>query len=156
MFLLFQWISDRYLSYVSSGYCVVDEPIYILPARLEKIHKRSKGNVSCVDFRLLEESFAFIRSRVTLSLYSNPIATCPWSIGGYSTCLWPVESLLMIYEQILNNLRTAYDRKAAERDQYEASEWKQQERQRFLSLLRQDGPDTRFTVIGRWPLNPPP
>ena len=23
-----------------------------------------------------------------------------------------------------------------------------------LSLLRQDGPDTRFTVIGRWPLNP--
>jgi SAM-dependent methyltransferase len=45
----------------------------------------------------------------------------------------------MMYEQILNDLRTAYDRKADERDQYETSEWKQQERLRFLSLLREEG-----------------
>ena len=44
-----------------------------------------------------------------------------------------------MYEQILNDLRTAYDRKADERDQYETSEWKQDERLRFLSLLREEG-----------------
>ena len=45
----------------------------------------------------------------------------------------------MGYGQIINELRTSYDRKAEERDQYEASEWKQGERQRFLSLLREEG-----------------
>ena len=44
-----------------------------------------------------------------------------------------------MYEQIIKDLRTSYDRKAGERDQYEASEWKQGERQRFLSLLRKEG-----------------
>jgi SAM-dependent methyltransferase len=44
-----------------------------------------------------------------------------------------------MYEQIINDLRTSYDRKAEERDQYEASEWKQSERQRFLSLLQEEG-----------------
>jgi SAM-dependent methyltransferase len=43
-----------------------------------------------------------------------------------------------MYEQILNDLQTAYDRKATERDQHETSEWKQNERQRFLSLLRNE------------------
>ena len=43
-----------------------------------------------------------------------------------------------MYEQIINDLRAAYDRKADERDQYEASEWKQHERLRFLSLLREE------------------
>lgn len=44
-----------------------------------------------------------------------------------------------MYEQILNDLRMAYDRKADERDQYETSEWKQKERLRFFSLLREEG-----------------
>ncbi len=44
-----------------------------------------------------------------------------------------------MYERIINDLRTSYDRKAEERDQYEASGWKQDERQRFLSLLREEG-----------------
>ena len=44
-----------------------------------------------------------------------------------------------MYERIIHDLRTSYDGKAKERDQYEASEWKQGERQRFLSLLRKEG-----------------
>jgi SAM-dependent methyltransferase len=51
-----------------------------------------------------------------------------------------------MYDQIINDLRTAYDRKADERDQYEASEWKQQERYRFLSLLRQEGKNQLIDV----------
>ncbi|HEY46859.1 MAG: hypothetical protein AMJ88_06885 [Anaerolineae bacterium SM23_ 63] len=44
-----------------------------------------------------------------------------------------------MYEQIFKDLQTAYDRKAAERDQFGISEWKQHERLRFLSLLRKEG-----------------
>lgn len=44
-----------------------------------------------------------------------------------------------MYGQILNDLRTAYDREVDERDQKEVSTWKHDERQRFLSLLREDG-----------------
>ncbi|HEY44031.1 MAG TPA: class I SAM-dependent methyltransferase [Anaerolineae bacterium] len=43
-----------------------------------------------------------------------------------------------MYDQILNDLRTAYDRKADERDQKGVSEWKHHERLRFLSLLRDE------------------
>jgi hypothetical protein len=42
-------------------------------------------------------------------------------------------------EQILNDLRTAYDRKADERDQKEVSHWKHHEFLRFLSILREEG-----------------
>jgi SAM-dependent methyltransferase len=42
-------------------------------------------------------------------------------------------------EQILNDLRKAYNREVNERDRKEVSAWKHRERQRFLSLLRADG-----------------
>jgi len=44
-----------------------------------------------------------------------------------------------MYEHILSDLRRAYDRKADERDQKRVSEWKHNERLRFLSLLRDEG-----------------
>jgi SAM-dependent methyltransferase len=44
-----------------------------------------------------------------------------------------------MYKKILTDLRNAYDRKADERDQYETSEWKKQERLGFFSLLREEG-----------------
>jgi SAM-dependent methyltransferase len=44
-----------------------------------------------------------------------------------------------VYEQILDDLREAYDRKAEERDGYEIKPWKIEERQRFLSLLQEEG-----------------
>ncbi|KPK88303.1 MAG: hypothetical protein AMJ88_19230 [Anaerolineae bacterium SM23_ 63] len=43
-----------------------------------------------------------------------------------------------MYEQIINDLRKAYDRKADERDQKSVSEWKHHERLRFLTLLRDE------------------
>jgi 2-polyprenyl-3-methyl-5-hydroxy-6-metoxy-1,4-benzoquinol methylase len=52
-----------------------------------------------------------------------------------------------MYEQILNDLRTAYDREVDERDQKEVSAWKHRERQRFLSLLRDDG-ERRLLDVG--------
>jgi SAM-dependent methyltransferase len=44
-----------------------------------------------------------------------------------------------MYEQILKDLRKAYDREVDERDRKEVPAWKHRERQRFLSLLRADG-----------------
>lgn len=43
------------------------------------------------------------------------------------------------YDQVVDDLREAYDRKAQERDSVEISPWKIEERQRFLSLLREEG-----------------
>jgi SAM-dependent methyltransferase len=40
-----------------------------------------------------------------------------------------------MYGQVLDNLRKAYDRNAAEREGYSIEDWKVKERDRFLSLL---------------------
>jgi SAM-dependent methyltransferase len=44
-----------------------------------------------------------------------------------------------MYEQVIDDLRDAYDRKAEERDNKETSPWKLEERQRFLALLQEEG-----------------
>lgn len=44
-----------------------------------------------------------------------------------------------MYEQALTDLRVAYNRKAEERDQSELADWKIEERQKFFSLLQQEG-----------------
>ena len=43
-----------------------------------------------------------------------------------------------MYEELIDPLRYAYDLKADERDGYEISSWKIEERDRFLSLLKQE------------------
>jgi SAM-dependent methyltransferase len=43
-----------------------------------------------------------------------------------------------MYEELIDPLRYAYDLKAYERDGYEISSWKIEERDRFLSLLKQE------------------
>lgn len=40
-----------------------------------------------------------------------------------------------MYEQVIDDLQQAYDRKAAERDRYEIEAWKIEERDHFLSML---------------------
>src|SRR5579863_8922999 len=44
-----------------------------------------------------------------------------------------------MYEQVITDLRNAYNRKAEERDQSELADWKIEERQKFFSLLQQEG-----------------
>ncbi len=43
------------------------------------------------------------------------------------------------YEQVINDLRHAYDQRAEERDGREKQSWKVEERARFLALLQQEG-----------------
>ena len=43
------------------------------------------------------------------------------------------------YGQVLDDLRRSYDREAKEREKYEVSAWKIEERDHFLSLLRVEG-----------------
>jgi SAM-dependent methyltransferase len=44
----------------------------------------------------------------------------------------------LVYEELIDPLRLAYDLKAEERDGHEVSAWKVEERDRFLSLLKQE------------------
>ena len=43
-----------------------------------------------------------------------------------------------VYEKLIDQLQSAYDLKAEERDEYEISLWKVEERDRFLSLLQRE------------------
>lgn len=52
-----------------------------------------------------------------------------------------------MYDQLIGELRTAYDRKVEERDSKQISSWKAEERQRFLSLLQAEG-KKRLLEIG--------
>ncbi len=51
-----------------------------------------------------------------------------------------------MYDQIINDLRTAYDGSAHKRDQTEKSAWKLEARQDFLDLLRQEGKQTLLEI----------
>ncbi|MCP4426042.1 MAG: class I SAM-dependent methyltransferase [Chloroflexi bacterium] len=51
-----------------------------------------------------------------------------------------------MYEQIINNLRTAYNQSAARRDQTEKSTWKLEARQNFLDLLRREGKQSLLEI----------
>lgn len=51
-----------------------------------------------------------------------------------------------MYQQVINDLRIAYDGKASERDQEAKTPWKLAERQHFLELLRQEGKQTLLEI----------
>ncbi len=55
-----------------------------------------------------------------------------------------------MYHKNLPDMRSSYDRKAAERDQRAAPAWQIEERQGFLDLLRQEGKN-RLLEIGAGP-----
>lgn len=55
-----------------------------------------------------------------------------------------------MYDEVITQLRAAYDRNAEERDQGEISGWKVEERQHFLDLLKQEG-KKRLLEIGAGP-----
>ena len=50
------------------------------------------------------------------------------------------------YDQVIGELRKAYDRKAEERDGKEISSWKMDERQRFLALLQEEGKQSLLEI----------
>jgi SAM-dependent methyltransferase len=50
------------------------------------------------------------------------------------------------YGQVIASLREAYDRQAEERDKRETSSWKLEERQRFLTLLQQEGKQSLLEI----------
>jgi SAM-dependent methyltransferase len=50
------------------------------------------------------------------------------------------------YDQIVRNLRQSYDRMAEERDRRPIPPWKIEERQRFLSLLQEEGKSTLLEI----------
>lgn len=52
-----------------------------------------------------------------------------------------------MYDQIINDLRTAYNQSAKQRDQTEKSTWKLEARQAFLDLLQREG-KTKLLEIG--------
>jgi SAM-dependent methyltransferase len=49
-------------------------------------------------------------------------------------------------EQLLQDLRRAYDGMAPERDQLEVAPWKREERERFLALLEREGSRTLLEI----------
>ncbi len=51
-----------------------------------------------------------------------------------------------MYEQVIHDLRLAYDRAAEERERSELPPWKAEERQRFLDLLQQEGKTTLLEI----------
>lgn len=51
-----------------------------------------------------------------------------------------------MYNQIINDLRQAYDRKVEERDSKPLDAWKIEERQRFLTLLRAEDKSTLLEI----------
>ena len=51
-----------------------------------------------------------------------------------------------MYDQIINDLRTAYNQSAKRRDQTEKSAWKLEARQAFLDLLQQEGKQTLLEI----------
>lgn len=55
-----------------------------------------------------------------------------------------------MYDQIINNLRTAYNQSAEQRNQGAKSAWKLESRQAFLEQLQQEG-KTRLLEIGAGP-----
>jgi SAM-dependent methyltransferase len=55
-----------------------------------------------------------------------------------------------MYEEIIRNLRTAYDQRVEERDSKEVLNWKVEEREAFLKLLLQEN-KTRLLEIGTGP-----
>jgi SAM-dependent methyltransferase len=51
-----------------------------------------------------------------------------------------------VYEDVIANLRAAYDRGAEARDRATKTAWKEEERQRFLDTLRAEGKQTLLEV----------
>ena len=52
----------------------------------------------------------------------------------------------LLYERIIGNLRQAYDRSAVQREASGIAPWKIEERERFLSLLKQEGKQTLLEI----------
>ncbi len=55
-----------------------------------------------------------------------------------------------MYEAVISELRLAYDGKAKERDKFEISDWKVEERDHFLSILR-DAKKQSLLEVGAGP-----
>jgi cyclopropane fatty-acyl-phospholipid synthase-like methyltransferase len=51
-----------------------------------------------------------------------------------------------MYNQVINDLRKAYDQKVEERDSKSPDAWKIEERQRFLTLLQAEGKSTLLEI----------
>ena len=51
-----------------------------------------------------------------------------------------------MYEDVVANLRQAYDRHAAERDRHQIEPWKQEQRQQFLDRLAEQGAKTLLEI----------